>query len=201
MVSLIVHAVLGVAVVALVIRLNPGIFARPPGPALSAVELAFYVVGLASIPICWYFNMQFVAQYANRTATRSGGREVGRSSSRSATPIRRRVRPVPTTPSPMSFCYRCLRSSTGCGAVSAIRGCSSWRACSPASHSHSPSTSPPSNASAATSWPRSLSAERGQHRGTGQHRVLGDLADLAAALHCHRGELTQPAEQHDGAAP
>ncbi len=65
MVSLIVHAVLGVAVVALVIRLNPGIFARPPGPALSAVELAFYVVGLASIPICWYFNMQFVAQYAH----------------------------------------------------------------------------------------------------------------------------------------
>lgn len=35
MVSLIVHAVLGVAVVALVIRLNPQVFSRPPGPALS----------------------------------------------------------------------------------------------------------------------------------------------------------------------
>ena len=64
MVSIIVHAVLGVAVVALVIRLNPHVFSRPPGPALSRVELAYYVVGLASIPICWYFNMQFVAQYA-----------------------------------------------------------------------------------------------------------------------------------------
>lgn len=64
MVSLIVHAVLGVAVVALVIRLNPQVFSRPPGPALSGIELAFYLVGLASIPMCWYFNMRFVADYA-----------------------------------------------------------------------------------------------------------------------------------------
>ncbi len=64
MVSLLVHAVLGVAVVALVVRLNPQIFSRPPGPALSVTELAFYLVGLASIPICWYFNMRFVADYA-----------------------------------------------------------------------------------------------------------------------------------------
>lgn len=64
MVSLIVHAILGVAVVILVIRFNPHIFSRPPGPALSRAELAYYLVGLASIPICWYFNAQFVAQYA-----------------------------------------------------------------------------------------------------------------------------------------
>ena len=64
MVSLIVHAILGVAVVVLVIRLNPHIFSRPPGPALSRAELAYYLVGLASIPICWYFNAQFIAQYA-----------------------------------------------------------------------------------------------------------------------------------------
>ncbi|WKG02653.1 DUF2834 domain-containing protein [Mycolicibacterium sp. HK-90] len=64
MVSLIVHAVLGVAVIVLVIRLNPHIFSRPPGPALSRAELAYYAVGVASIPICWYFNAQFVAQYA-----------------------------------------------------------------------------------------------------------------------------------------
>ncbi|MCV7064953.1 DUF2834 domain-containing protein [Mycolicibacterium farcinogenes] len=64
MVSLIVHAILGVAVVILVIRLNPHIFSRPPGPAVSRAELAYYLVGLASIPICWYFNAQFVAQYA-----------------------------------------------------------------------------------------------------------------------------------------
>lgn len=64
MVSLIVHAILGIAVVALIVRLNPQIFSRPPGSAFSAVEVAFYVVGLASIPICWYFNMRFVADYA-----------------------------------------------------------------------------------------------------------------------------------------
>ncbi|MGV0745331.1 DUF2834 domain-containing protein [Mycolicibacterium sp. XJ870] len=64
MVSLIVHAVLGIAVVALVVRLNPRIFSRPPGPQFSKMELAFYAVGIASIPLCWYFNSQFVAQYA-----------------------------------------------------------------------------------------------------------------------------------------
>ena len=64
MVSLIVHAILGVAVVALVVRSNPRIFARPPGPRFSGVELLFYAVGIASIPVCWYFNMKFVQQYA-----------------------------------------------------------------------------------------------------------------------------------------
>ncbi|MDV3130339.1 DUF2834 domain-containing protein [Mycobacterium sp. 21AC1] len=64
MVSLIVHAILGVAVVALIIRSNPELFSRPPGPRFSALELTFYAVGIASIPLCWYFNMQFVQQYA-----------------------------------------------------------------------------------------------------------------------------------------
>ncbi|BDY27085.1 DUF2834 domain-containing protein [Mycolicibacterium mageritense] len=64
MVSLIVHAILGIAVVALIVRLNPQIFSRPPGPAFSPMEVAFYVVGIASIPLCWYFNAQFVAQYS-----------------------------------------------------------------------------------------------------------------------------------------
>ena len=64
MVSLIVHAVLGIVVVTLVVRLNPQIFSRPPGPRFSAMEVTFYAVGLASIPLCWYFNSQFVAQYA-----------------------------------------------------------------------------------------------------------------------------------------
>ncbi|BBX31932.1 hypothetical protein MMAG44476_20177 [Mycolicibacterium mageritense DSM 44476 = CIP 104973] len=64
MVSLLVHAILGIAVVALIVRLNPQIFSRPPGPAFSPMEVAFYAVGIASIPLCWYFNAQFVAQYA-----------------------------------------------------------------------------------------------------------------------------------------
>jgi hypothetical protein len=64
MVSLIVHAILGIVVIAFVMKLNPAIFKRvPDGPALSTLEIAYWAVGLVSIPLCWYFNYQFVAQY------------------------------------------------------------------------------------------------------------------------------------------
>jgi len=65
MVSLIVHLVLGIAVIAWIVRANPQVFARPAnGPAFSALELMFYVVGVASIGLGYYFNHQFVDQYA-----------------------------------------------------------------------------------------------------------------------------------------
>ncbi|MGV0716183.1 DUF2834 domain-containing protein [Mycolicibacterium sp. XJ662] len=65
MVSLLVHAVLGVAVVWFTIASNPKIFGRPPdGPRFSAVEIVFWAVGLASIPLLWYHNIQFVNEYA-----------------------------------------------------------------------------------------------------------------------------------------
>ena len=65
MVSLIVHLVLGIAVIAWIVRANPQVFARPAnGPAVSALELVFYVVGVASIGLGYYFNHQFVDQYA-----------------------------------------------------------------------------------------------------------------------------------------
>jgi len=65
MVSLIVHLVLGIAVIAWIVRANPQVFARPAnGPAVSALELVFYVVGVASIVLGYYFNHQFVDQYA-----------------------------------------------------------------------------------------------------------------------------------------
>lgn len=65
MVSLIVHAILGVLVILWIVRANPHVFARPAGgPALSALEIAFYVVGVASIALGYYFNHRFVAQYA-----------------------------------------------------------------------------------------------------------------------------------------
>lgn len=65
MVSMLVHAVLGVAVVWFTIASNPKIFSRPTnGPRFSALEIAFWAIGLVSIPLCWYFNYQFVAQYA-----------------------------------------------------------------------------------------------------------------------------------------
>ncbi|GLP77107.1 hypothetical protein TUM20983_42170 [Mycobacterium antarcticum] len=65
MVSLIVHAILGVLVILWIVRANPHVFARPAGgPAFSALEIVFYVVGIASIALGYYFNHQFVAQYA-----------------------------------------------------------------------------------------------------------------------------------------
>ncbi|MDT5016652.1 MAG: hypothetical protein QOD39_2812, partial [Mycobacterium sp.] len=46
MVSLIVHAILGIAAIALIIKMNPAVFARVPGgAAFSAMEIALYVIG------------------------------------------------------------------------------------------------------------------------------------------------------------
>jgi len=65
MVSLIVHAILGVLVVVWIVRANDCVFGRPAdGPAFSALEVVFYLVGVASIALGYYFNHQFVEQYA-----------------------------------------------------------------------------------------------------------------------------------------
>jgi hypothetical protein len=65
MVSLIVHAILGVLVIFWIVRANAHVFARPAGgPAFSALEIVYYVVGIASIALGYYFNHQFVDQYA-----------------------------------------------------------------------------------------------------------------------------------------
>jgi hypothetical protein len=65
MVSLIVHAVLGLTAIGFAVASNPKIFARPvTGPRFSALECVFYVVGIASIAVGWYFNIRFVQQYA-----------------------------------------------------------------------------------------------------------------------------------------
>jgi glycopeptide antibiotics resistance protein len=65
MVALLVHAILGVITIAIVIKMNPAIFKRvPDGPQLSTLEIVYWVVGIASLPICWYFNIRFVYEYA-----------------------------------------------------------------------------------------------------------------------------------------
>ncbi|MBO2451870.1 DUF2834 domain-containing protein [Actinomadura barringtoniae] len=66
MVSLLVHAVLGVAVVWFLVASNPAIFRRTEtGPLLSSLECVYYVVGVASIAVGWYFNIRFVIEYAD----------------------------------------------------------------------------------------------------------------------------------------
>jgi Terpene cyclase DEP1/Predicted membrane protein (DUF2101) len=66
MVSLLVHAALGVTVIWLIVASNRGIFRRiATGPNLSTLELALYVVGIASVILGWYFNVRFVRDYAH----------------------------------------------------------------------------------------------------------------------------------------
>jgi hypothetical protein len=63
MVSLIVHALLGLAVIASIIASNPRVFAKPEGGAFfSPLEIVYYLVGIASIVLGWYFNIKFVAE-------------------------------------------------------------------------------------------------------------------------------------------
>ena len=62
MTSLIIHAVLGVLVVGFTMRSNPAIF-RGATPALSGLEALYYIIGIASIPLCWYFNYRYVVEY------------------------------------------------------------------------------------------------------------------------------------------
>jgi hypothetical protein len=64
-VSLLAHAILGIAVIAFIVKLNPAVFARVPGgPQPSAMEVVYYAVGVASIALGWYFNVRFVQEYA-----------------------------------------------------------------------------------------------------------------------------------------
>lgn len=66
MTSLIVHAVLGLATVWWIVASNRAIFAKPAGGALfSPLEIVYYVIGIASIGLGWYFNIRFVQEYAH----------------------------------------------------------------------------------------------------------------------------------------
>jgi hypothetical protein len=65
MVALLVHAILGIAVIAFVVKSNPDIFRRmSTGPQLSKLEIAYWAVGIVSLPLCWYFNIRYVNEYA-----------------------------------------------------------------------------------------------------------------------------------------
>jgi hypothetical protein len=62
MISVIVHALLGLAVIGWIVASNRAIFSRPAdGPWFSPLEVVYYVVGIASIALGYYFNIHFVA--------------------------------------------------------------------------------------------------------------------------------------------
>ena len=61
MVSIIVHFLLGLAVVGWLIASNPKIYAKPEGgPWLSPLECVYYAAGIGSIALGYYFNIHFV---------------------------------------------------------------------------------------------------------------------------------------------
>lgn len=65
MISLIVHAVLGLATVWWIVTSNRAVFAKPTGGGqFSPMEIVYYVIGIASIGLGWYFNIRFVNEYA-----------------------------------------------------------------------------------------------------------------------------------------
>jgi Terpene cyclase DEP1 len=66
MVSLLVHALLGIVVIVAIVKTNPAIFSRVPADAPSStLENVFLVIGIASLPICWYCNIRYVYEYAD----------------------------------------------------------------------------------------------------------------------------------------
>lgn len=65
MVSLLVHAVLGVTSTALVLRANRHLFAgRGPSP----LEVVLWVVGAASVALGWYCNVRYVQQFGTKAS-------------------------------------------------------------------------------------------------------------------------------------
>ena len=65
MIALFVHAILGIAVIVFIVKSNPAIFKRmPTGPQLSTLEIVLWALGIISLPISWYFNIQYVQEYA-----------------------------------------------------------------------------------------------------------------------------------------
>jgi hypothetical protein len=74
MITLIMRAVLGVATIALIVASNRQIFRRVPiGPLLSEMEWAYYLIGIASVALAWYFNVRYVGQYSAGWGSPFGG--------------------------------------------------------------------------------------------------------------------------------
>jgi hypothetical protein len=64
LVSLLVHAVLGLLSIAALVGLNRSVFRTPAGgPKVGVLEAIYGVVGVASVVLGWYFNVRFVQHY------------------------------------------------------------------------------------------------------------------------------------------
>jgi len=65
MITLIARAVLGIAIIALIVASNRQIFRRVPiGSQVSEMEWACYGIGIASVALAGYFNVRYVSHYS-----------------------------------------------------------------------------------------------------------------------------------------
>ena len=64
MIVLIAHFLLGLVTIGYVIRSNPSVFRRT-SPRFSPLEIALYVIGIASVIGGYAFNIAFVQQYSH----------------------------------------------------------------------------------------------------------------------------------------
>lgn len=66
MVSLLTHAILGIAVITWIVTSNRQVFSRvDEGGLFSPLEALYYVFGVASVILGWYFNIRFVQVYSH----------------------------------------------------------------------------------------------------------------------------------------
>jgi hypothetical protein len=65
MVSLIVHAVLGIAAIVAIVVSNPHIFRRSTTPKVSVLEAVYYLAGIAATVIGYYFNVRYINEFAH----------------------------------------------------------------------------------------------------------------------------------------
>jgi hypothetical protein len=145
MVSLIVHALLGLAVIASIIASNPRVFAKPEGGAFfSPLEIVYYLVGIASIVLGWYFNIKFVAEAHGQGNLVSGP---------ASYPHFLRSQFASSAAGSGISDYLIANVILVYGAAFDAPGSTSCAASSPASRSRWRSTSPPSSGSAGTHSP------------------------------------------------
>ncbi|MDT5010658.1 MAG: hypothetical protein QOH57_2275 [Mycobacterium sp.] len=67
MLALIIHLVLGIAVIVAIVMLNPQIFRTPATPKVSVLEAVFYIAGIAATVLGYYFNHKYVSEYSQGT--------------------------------------------------------------------------------------------------------------------------------------
>src|SRR3978361_1439924 len=67
MLALIIHLVLGVAVIVAIVMLHPQLFRKAATPKVSVLEAVFYIAGIAATVLGYYFNHKYVSEYSQGT--------------------------------------------------------------------------------------------------------------------------------------